>query len=171
MKPNVGGPPATPLAMRVCELLDDGEWKPFEAIAREAGKLVPPGQAMRRAEVRRKGQRHGAPAQRSRPISEERAIASGRRSFVRDTINATRQCFEFKQDDDDVEYVRMTSLPPRVRRDRARQRAHHHFVPGDLADEIRDGAHAAALIKELSLPQLQELAMELAKREQARAGA
>lgn len=159
----MGGPPASPLVMKVCELLDDGEWHDVEWLIREVGKLVPPGQAIRRAELRRKQNARDAPAERQRPYNEDRQIASGRRSFVRDAINSSREHFET-----DGQRIRMLSLPSRVKRDRARARAQHHFEPADLADEIGRGANARAIINELSPNQLYDLALELANREAAR---
>lgn len=163
-----GGPPANPLMMRLFELIDDGEWHEVEPLLREVGKMIPPGQAIRRAELRRRNSGHATPLERRRPVSEERQIVSGQRSFARDTINSARTHVEVKFDEDGVEHIRMLSLPPRVRRDRARARAHHHFDAADLADEIGKGADARALINELSPTQLYDLALELAKREAAR---
>ena len=109
-----GGPPANPLTMRACELLDDREWHELEALFRALGKLVPPGKAVRRAERERKGQRGGtAPSERVKERSHERLIQFGRRSYARDAINASARYFERKTDDERVEWIRMLEVPPR----------------------------------------------------------
>lgn len=159
------------MQMKLCELLDDREWHKAEDLILELGKLIPPGQAIRRAELRRRlasGQRNEAPSERARPLSKDRQIAGGRRSYARDAFSGMRKYTETKFDDEGVEWMRMIELPARVKRDRARARAHFHFEPSDLADEIGAGADAPALIKELTPKQLTELALELARRERAR---
>lgn len=161
-----GGGPSSPLTMKVCELLDDREWHRVEEIIREVGKLVPPGQAIRRAELRRKNT--SRTPERKQPVSEDRLIKSGRRSFVRDSMGSARPHVELKFDDEGVEWVRLLSLPPRVARDRARARAHFHFDPVTLANELRDGADARALLGELSQQNLLKVGIELAQRERAR---
>lgn len=166
----VGGPPASPVQLKLVEVLEDREWHDVEKVIREVGKIIPPGQAVRRAEVRRKGAtkpNREVPAERKRPLSEDRLIASGRRSYARDAFHGTRKYLEFKREDG-VEWVRLLEIPGRVARDRARARARFHFEPTELADEIRDGADAGAMMGELSPAQLLVLALELARRERAR---
>lgn len=165
---NRGGPPANPLVVKLCELCEDGDWHELEPILREIGKLVPPGKAIRRAESIRQSVAN-APAERHQPKPPERLIQYGRRSWARDALGASRRYFEQKEDADGTRWIRMRELPPRVARDRARARAHAHFDPVELADELRAGAVASALLGELSQPQLLRVAVELASRERARA--
>jgi hypothetical protein len=152
--------------MRLYEVLDDREWHNEEEVIREVGKVIPPGQAIRRNELRRANQR-GKKEERQRPLSEERRITAGRRDFVRDALTASAKYHEVKVVDGQ-RWVRATGIPPRVARDRARARAHFHLDPELLADEIAQGADADALLSELDRQQLKKVALELARRERRR---
>jgi hypothetical protein len=78
-------PPISPVLIRAVELLEDRAWHDYEATIRELARMVPPGKAIRRAE-RLRAQR--GPAERYVPVSDERAIASGQRSIVKDSLHA-----------------------------------------------------------------------------------
>ena len=60
--PRNGGSRPSELLMKVAELLDDRLWHPLEAVIKDAGKVIPPGKAMRVSEKRR--QARGGPPER-----------------------------------------------------------------------------------------------------------
>lgn len=171
-----GGPEASELSTKLVELLERGGEPGVEreTLIREAGKIIPPGRAMRQAEIARKGSSkgRGAPSARTRPVSDDRLVQIGRRGIVVSALvnmKAYRQVEQYP-DADGVEWVRLLEVPPAVARDRARVRAHHQFDVVEVVDEIRDGTIAAStLLGELTPAQLMRVALELAARERQRA--
>ena len=141
------------------DLLTDGEWREYEWMIRELGKLVPPGRAIRRNEQDRSY--NSDARERVRPLSPERAIQAGRRAIVRDALRVSSYEHEER---DGIRFVRMLRVPPRVARERARRRAHALFDPAQLADELARGADAHGLLGELSERQIRLLALALVER-------
>lgn len=170
-----GGPESSEVARKLVELLERGgeQGVDKETVIREVGKVIPPGRAIRQAErARRKAagvERGTVPEQRARPVSDDRLIQYGRRALVVAAFHTMKANIERYKDADGVEWVRLLSVPPAVARDRARARAHHQFDEVDIADELRDGAPASALLGELTPAQLMRVALELARRERERA--
>ena len=97
--------------LRVCELLDDGDWHDYEWLIREAGRVIPPGKAMRQSE-RVRAKWDGAPERRVRSRSDEQLIRSGKRSILHDAISHS-PAFQTRQTDHGRE-IRMVHVPPRV---------------------------------------------------------
>lgn len=78
-----GGPDATPPLIRAVILCKDGEWHDLEEILYEVGKVILPGQAMRRAERNRRDS--GGPKIRTKG-ELSRVMAAGKRSLARDFV-------------------------------------------------------------------------------------
>lgn len=79
-------PPARermPLSQAALDLLADGEWHSYPAVHRQLMLLVPPGQALRRAERQRlDSARHQASAERIKQLTTGRLIEIGARGVV-----------------------------------------------------------------------------------------
>lgn len=121
-----GGPPPDAIVVRLCELLESRGGAPVERewLIREAGKVIPPGVAIRRTEqVRKIKAGRVAPAQRYKTASDERLIQIGRRSLVVARMEAMKARLQRRTDENGVQWVRLVSLPPRVVRERERLRA------------------------------------------------
>lgn len=102
----------TPQLERAYELLSDGEWHDREKILFEISKRIPPGVAMRHAElVRQTSGKTPAPPERVKKRSTEFLIASGKRSLARSALRGSR--IEHRRDDDGKVWVRDTQAPPK----------------------------------------------------------
>ncbi|WP_460630121.1 hypothetical protein [Intrasporangium mesophilum] len=113
----------------MCDLLEGRGWVQREWLIREAGKVIPPGQAIRQAERdRRKAagrDRPKPPSERAIARSEDRLIQAGRRTLVvaRLRLRYGSAFIERMTDAEGVEWVRMLSLPESVVQERERLRA------------------------------------------------
>ena len=103
----------TALMLRVCELLDDGDWHDLEHVYREAGKTIPPGRAIRSAEYNRAKVRN-APAHRVKTRSNDQLITYGRRRIIYELLR--HASFETRQGPDGGRVVRMIQPPGQVQR-------------------------------------------------------
>lgn len=92
----------TPHWERALELLADGEWHDRERLYAEMVKVVPPGRAVRHAELIRQTSQSGrAPKDRVKQRSTEFLVATGRRSIVRMALRGRR--LEFRTVDGRVQ--------------------------------------------------------------------
>ena len=92
----------TPHWDKALEILADGQWHDRELLYVEMAKLVPPGRAIRHAElIRRTSQSGKAPAVRKQPRSTDFLITSGKRSIVRMALRGAR--LEFRTHDGRVQ--------------------------------------------------------------------
>lgn len=132
-----GGNPPSPVLVRACELLEDGEWKYLEEVLKECGKLVPPGQAMRQMERLRTYK--GSPDGRKKPLDVHRQIEAGKRSVAR-AILWKPKVFEFYPPNkgtrgptrDTTRLIRLIEVPTSVKRWRAGQ----FFDAAALVDKL-----------------------------------
>lgn len=159
-----GGRKPSVLLARICELLDDGAWHDYEPFLREAGKVIPPGLAHRKAETSRLTTA-GAPPERRRPASTEQIIQWGRTAFVREMLMTEN--FERHTVDGRVAQVRMVKLPGNVRYERSRRLA-EHLAEGNITDDLLAG-QPANILRLLPYEKLLKVAIELAERERERA--
>lgn len=155
---SVSGTSPSELMMAVTDLLDDGHWRPIDEVVLRTGKVIPPGQAVRRAERNRASV---GPVVRQRSIEPERIIQSGRRTIVRELLFGSN--FE-NATHDGVRVVRMATLPPRVRMERSR-RLVAKVLEGDLGALVDD---PKLILEQLTYSQLFAVALELAQRERER---
>lgn len=100
----------SPMRVRAEELLSDGEWHNFERVVSQVSRLVPPGQAARRAEIMRQyGGKARGPARRVVPRELDHQIRSGARAIVKDILRD--EIFEIdlpgRLDDPSIRRVRM----------------------------------------------------------------
>jgi len=155
---NKGGPPASPVVRRACDLLEDGEPREWEWMIREVGKLITPGVAMRRAERIRRAQSESD--ERVKPLSTERQIATGRRSLVRASVRAPYFAFEER---DGKRFVRLVEVPPRVARDRAAEKEGAHVDPAVIVRAAEAGQDVTMLLHDLTRPALMRVTLALAE--------
>lgn len=108
-----GGPAPTEMLLKLTELLEDGQWRSVADVVEEVGKVIPPGVAIRTAEVQRRN--GGGGAQRARPVSDATLVTVGRRAKVRDMLAKARG-LEFDPPGNRAasSKVRMAALPPRI---------------------------------------------------------
>lgn len=166
MSRHTGGRPPSELALKIIELLEDGEWHDYEKTIREAGKIIPPGRAMRRAEQARRGANPNSPSERARPLPPERLVATGRRYIVRDGLRGGH--VETKTDSDGVRWVRLTGLPDAVASTRTREQRERDAESARAAElvelraKLRAGADPHELLSELPRATLLRFAVSLA---------
>lgn len=90
------------LAERAWQLMGDGEWHDYDAVTRELMKVVPPGIAVRQAEVDRQQRGGGrnpgwvSPPVRKQNIDPLRQVATGQRTIVRQLLK--NAAFEVTRD-------------------------------------------------------------------------
>lgn len=162
-----GGPPASETLHKLVDLLEDGEWHVLEDILAEAGKLVPPGVAIRRAEKRRAATA-GSAEERVRETAPDRLIAMGKRVIVMDTIaGGSRGYFELtpaRFPRDPERQVRLLQMPPRVARDRRLAERDSLFRASDAVETLLTTASPRMYVHDLTRPQLERLTIALLER-------
>lgn len=158
-----GGPRPTELLLKLCDVLGDQQWHPLEAVVAEAGKVIPPGIAMRRTERERK---YSGPEQRVKAREPERLIQLGKASIVKEVLYGAN--FERKHEGDRI-LVRMATLPQRVRYERSRLLVDRLLASHDAIGEVFADGVPKVILGQLTYEQLFQVALELANRERERA--
>jgi hypothetical protein len=155
---NHGGPPASPHLRRACDLLDDGQPREWEFVVKEVGKVITPGVAIRRAERIRRNVSNSPT--RVKPLTTERQIESGRRSFVREVVRPPWFTFEER---DGKRFVRLASMPPRVARDRAAEKAGEQIDPARIIEAAQRGDDVTMLLHDATRATLMRVTLALAE--------
>lgn len=156
-----GGAPASPVLRAATELLEDGEPREFNSVVRELGRHVPPGVAIRKTEMVRRGQRKDAPDERVRQRDPERLIESGRRTIVRQALRAP--FFEYSEHDG-ARFVRLVEVPPRVQRDREAERDGLLVDPARVIAAAEAGEDVTFLLHDATRAALLRVSLALAAR-------
>ena len=126
----------SPIRARLLELLDDEEWHDYERIMAQCIKLVPPGQAYRKAEESRLAarQREGLPATpRKKYTDSDKVIRSGARQVVSQLIQGQK---EFEIEPRGV--VPRDGPRKKIRLVKSRMPYHGWRKPEDVSTRVRE---------------------------------
>jgi hypothetical protein len=133
----------SPIRAKLLELLDDEEWHDYERVMAQCMKMVPPGQAYRKAEESRVGylQRNNLEVKpRVRNTDSDQVIRSGARQVVSQLIQGQR---EFEVEPKGI--VPRNGPRKKIRLVKSRLPYHGWRKPEDVSDRVRE---VVALIME-----------------------
>jgi hypothetical protein len=126
----------SPIRAKLLELLDDEEWHDYERVMAQCMRMVPPGQAYRKAEESRVGylQRHNREVKpRVRNTDSDQVIRSGARQVVSQLIQGQP---EFEVDPRGV--VPRNGPRKKIRLVKSRLPYHGWRKPEDVSDRVRE---------------------------------